>query len=167
MKAKHLAIGALIIALGGCETLIGGNSASVAPESEAQQAPLTLAESDQALGPLQQASLPEKSCGMILWTLEAQRPSAIFRFIVGDQGEIVLGGRTVLLTRIEQSGASGFGVFENQQFKNDDGVEVEIASRFGLGFDGGAYIERGLIKVRDASGWSIVAPAAGIAGCRS
>ena len=164
MHLIRIAVGALIIILGGCETLSGGKTASVAPEPAG---PVTLAESDQTLGALQQANIPDKSCGMILWTLEAQRPSAIFRFIVGEAGEVVLGGRTVLLTRVEQSGASGFGVFENQRFQNDEGVEVEIASRFGLGFDGGAYIERGLIKVRDASGWSIVAPAAGIAGCRS
>lgn len=166
MHINKIAVGALIIILGGCGTLIGGKSASVATET-VEPVAATLAESDQVLGALQQANIPEKSCGMILWTLESQRPSAIFRFIVGEAGEIVLGGRTVLLTRIDQSGASGFGVFENQQFQNEDGVEVEIASRFGLGFDGGAYIERGLIKVRDASGWSIVAPAAGIAGCRS
>jgi len=158
------AIGALVVVLGGCETLTGDTPIASLPE---EPVALTLAESDQALGALQQANIPEKSCGMILWTLEAQRPSAIFRYIVGEAGEIVLSGRTVSLTRIDQSGASGFGVFENQQFQNEDGVEVEIASRFGLGFDGGAYIERGLIKVRDASGWSIVAPTAGIAGCRS
>lgn len=166
MRTMQVALGTMIIALGGCETLTGGNSASVAPDKEVESA-VTLADSDQALGALQQASIPEKSCGMILWTLEAQRPSAVFRFVVGEAGEIMLGGRLVSLTRIEQSGASGFGVFENQQFRNEDGVEVEIASRFGPGFDGGAYIERGLIKVRDASGWSIVAPTAGIAGCRS
>ena len=127
---------------------------------------MTLANGDQTLGALQEASIPEKSCGMILWTLEAQRPSAIFRFVVGEGGEVVIGDRLVSLARMEFSGASDFGVAENQQFRNDEGVEVEITSRFGLGFDGGAYIERGLIKVRDASGWSIVAPAAGIAGCR-
>ncbi len=166
MSMKRMVIGVLIVTLGGCETLTGGSSASGALESEEPVA-ATLAESDQALGALQQANIPEKSCGMILWTLEAQRPAAIFRFIVGESGEIVLGGRTVSLIRIDQSGASGFGVFENQQFQNEDGVAVEITSRFGLGFDGGAYIKRGLIKVRDASGWSIVAPTAGIAGCRS
>ncbi len=166
MKAMRTAIGALIVALGGCETLSGQSSAPAETGLE-DQGVMTLAEGDQTLGALQQASIPDKSCGMILWTLEAQRPSAIFRFVVGDGGEVVLGGHTVSLTRVDYDGASGFGVFENQQFRNEDGVEVEIVSRFGLGFDGGAYIERGLIKVRDASGWSIVAPAAGIAGCRS
>ena len=165
MKTRWIIVGMIIAALGGCGTLSGGNrsvEADIIDESE----PLTLANGDQTLGALQQANIPEKSCGMILWTLEAQRPSAIFRFVVGESGEVVIGGRLMSLARVDVSGASDFGVSENQIFTNEEGVEVEITSRFGLGFDGGAYIERGLIKVRDASGWSIVAPAAGIAGCR-
>jgi hypothetical protein len=39
--------------------------------------------------------------------------------------------------------------------------------RFSLGFDGGVYLERGLIVVEALDGWRTVAPSAGLAGCRS
>ena len=154
------------LTLAGCSTLTGSESVSTA-ENDDPTPVFSLQGSDQTLGALQDASIPDDSCGMILWTLEAQRPSAVFRFVVGETGEIMIGQRHVVLNLQAFDGASGFGVFENQKFSNDEGVVVEISSRFGLGFDGGAYIERGLIKVRDATGWSIVAPAAGIAGCRT
>lgn len=166
MNALRMTIPALIAALGACETLSdGANPTGVSVTEPAES--VAPGEDGYALGALANARIPDKSCGMILWTLEAQRPSAVFRYVAGENAEIVLGKRIVVLARADYSGASGFGVFENQAFQSEDGVEVEIESRFGMGFDGGAYIERGLIKVRDSSGWSIVAPAAGIAGCRS
>lgn len=121
----------------------------------------------QGLRPLSDAALPDKSCGMILWTLEGVRPAAVFRFVSGKEAEINIAGQPVMLTRTEQDGAAGFGVFERQVFESEDGVTVEVSARFGLGFDGGAYLEKGLIKVRDDQGWSMVAPTAGIAGCKN
>ncbi|WDI31240.1 hypothetical protein PUV54_14915 [Hyphococcus flavus] len=119
------------------------------------------------LGPIQNAALPEKKCGMVLWTLEGTRPSAIFRFVSGEQAEINLAGQNVLLERVDFSGASGFGVYEQQTFRSHEGIEIEISARFGLDFANGAYLERGLIKLNDQEGWSMVAPTAGIAGCRT
>jgi hypothetical protein len=73
----------------------------------------------------------------------------------------------VTFSRVDYSGVAGFGVYERQVFRSETGLEVEINARFGLDFNGGAYLEQGLLKLRDNHGWSVVAPSAGIAGCRS
>lgn len=121
----------------------------------------------QGLRPIESASLPANSCGMVLWTLEGSRPSAVFQFVSGKQARINVAGKPVLLSRTDYDGASGYGVFERQTFQSPEGVTVEVTARFGLEFSGGAYLEQGLIKVRDAAGWSMVSPTAGIAGCRN
>lgn len=119
-----------------------------------------------SLGAIEDAKLPEKSCGMILWSLDAQRPTPVFRYISTKKAEIMISGRMLELEPVEFAGSGSYGVFEQQSFSSPGGISVETESRFGLGFDGGSYLERALIKVRAPDGWSIVAPAAGIAGCR-
>jgi hypothetical protein len=46
-------------------------------------------------------------------------------------------------------------------------MEVSVDARFSVGFDGGVYLERGLITVEAADGWRTVIPSAGLAGCRA
>ena len=122
---------------------------------------------NQTLGALADTQLPDRSCGMILWTLDAKRPSPVFRYVAGKEAEIVINDVPVILTRSSASGDNSFGVYQFQEFVSEDGFRLEVSSQFGVGFDGGAYLERGLVKVHAPDGWSIVAPAAGIAGCRS
>ncbi|MEM8936327.1 MAG: hypothetical protein AAGC77_07970, partial [Pseudomonadota bacterium] len=113
---------------------------------------------------LADAALPKGKCGMILWTLESDNPVAILRYVAGETAEIALNGAQETLALSEISGSSNFGVFENQSFSNETGLAVDVKVRFGLGFDGGAYLERGLITVDNDDGWRVVAPTAGIAG---
>jgi len=163
---KQCALAALAaFAFGGCATM-GGK----APKAAQATGPVDFANADEKyvrLGAISDASIPEKQCGMVLWTLEGSRPAAVFRFISGDKAEIQVAGRLVSLTRYDFSGASSYGVFEEQHFRSDDGLEVDVNARFGLGFSGGAYLEQGIVKVRDNAGWSLVSPTAGIAGCRN
>ncbi len=119
-----------------------------------------------ALTGLNEAALPPGKCGMILWTLDANAPTRILRYISGETAQIAINGAPVTLSLAETAGGSNYGVFERQVFVGGTGYDAEVDVNFGLGFDGGAYLERGLITVRSASGWEIVAPAAGIAGCR-
>lgn len=118
------------------------------------------------LGALEDAALQKGSCGMILWTLEAQRPMPIFRMTAGKAAEIVLNGKKVSLALADVGGASAFGVFEEAGMTGE-GVVANVRARFGLGFDGGIYVERGLLTVETADGWRSVVPAAGVAGCRA
>lgn len=118
------------------------------------------------LSALNASSLPAGSCGMILWTLDAERPIPVFRATANKGGEISLDGATRKLELTGTSGAAAFGVFEEQTFAAD-GISATVKVTFGLGFDGGAYLERGLISIERPDGWRTVVPAAGVAGCRS
>lgn len=111
-------------------------------------------------------SLPKGDCGMVLWTAEGERALPIFRYVSEKNGEINIGNVQVKLTRTSFTGTSGFGVFERQEFTSEAGAVVTIVVNFGLGFDGGVYLERGLLTIETAEGWRTVVPAAGLAGCR-
>lgn len=166
MKRICISSCAIVMALAGCQTFAPAGEKTIAVDTTVDEGPITLGDGDKTLDPIVDARLPDGACGMILWTLESQRPVAIFRYVAGNTAQVNIGGRMAELTLGDFSGRSDFGIYEQQVFRSDGGVEVSVDASFGRGFEGGAYLERGLIKVRDASGWSIVAPAAGVAGCR-
>ncbi|MEK7265390.1 MAG: hypothetical protein AAB227_04740 [Pseudomonadota bacterium] len=121
---------------------------------------------DVVIGALPDPSLPAGECGMILWTLEENQPAAIVRLTSGKGAEMSVNGAVVKFAITQTSGAAGFGIFEDQSLAAD-GLTATIKVRFGLGFDGGSYLERGLVTIESASGWRTVIPAAGVAGCRT
>lgn len=121
---------------------------------------------DVVIGALADASLPKGECGMILWTLEENQPAPILRVTSGKGAEMVVNGAAVKFILADTGGAAGFGVFEDQTF-SAPGLSASVKVRFGLGFDGGSYLERGLVTIESASGWRAVTPAAGVAGCRT
>ncbi len=142
-------------------------AAPAQPTTQSEDAAVTASADGQTLGALTDTQLPDRSCGMILWTLDANRPSPVFRFVSGKEAEIVINGETIAFTRTGGNGDSGFGIYQYQEFESQTGLRLEVSSEFGAEFDGGSYLEQGLLKVHAPEGWSIVAPAAGIAGCRS
>lgn len=121
---------------------------------------------DVVIGALPEPSLAKGDCGMILWTLEENQPAAILRVTSGKDAEMSVNGAVVKFAITQTSGAAGFGVFEDQSLAAE-GLTVNVKVRFGLGFDGGSYLERGLVTVESVSGWRTVIPAAGVAGCRT
>jgi hypothetical protein len=147
-------------------TATGGGPAS-ADVSTTPPPPSLVDGGDISLGALDGAAIPKGECGMVLWTLESERPTAIFRYVAGETAELSVNGSRREFALQQREGASGFGVFERQDFVADKGMKASVSVTFGLGFDGGAYLERGVISVTDANGWKLVTPAAGIAGCRS
>jgi len=118
-----------------------------------------------ALGAIPQGALPKGECGLILWTLDQREPVPVLRHISGKGAEISLGGRILTLSLASAEGQSAFGVSETARFVGE-GVTAVVKVRFGLGFEGGTYLERGVVTIERADGWSLVAPAAGVAGCR-
>lgn len=126
------------------------------------------------IGAIAESGLPRGGCGFILWTLEGERPTPAMRYVSGEAGEISLNGRLEELALVDVDGPRAFGVGEVQRFAIDDPEDddappvgfVTTSFRFGLGFEGGAYLEDGLITVETSEGWRSVAPAAGLAGCR-
>ena len=112
-------------------------------------------------------ALPQGDCGMVLWTLESNKPAAVFKYIVDGDGAIAVNGAPVALQRVAANGAGAFGVLERQSFVDKAGAfVVGVSVELGLEFNGGAYVERGLISVETDDGWRSVTPVAGIAGCR-
>lgn len=167
MKPIWMMLTGLLLLTGaaGCAATQGGGASRGADAAPVQAGPASL-EEGQTLGALPEASIPADACGMILWTVSSQRPIPVFRFISGKTAEIQLNGQVVPLSLTNVAGESGFGVFEDQVFQSADGLVVEVSADFSTGFAGGAYLESGVIRMRDAAGWSAVTPAAGIAGCR-
>jgi len=155
-----VSVGAALL-LGACASTPGApapdstSSAEARPPSEGLR-----------FGPIEDNALPKGACGMVLWTLEDQTPQPIFRFVAGEAGEAVLNREPRVFTLARTDGASRYGVSERQTFVSEDGLELAVAISFGLGFDGGHYLERGLLTVEDDAGWRTVAPVAGLAGCR-
>lgn len=156
----RIALSALTVMIASCASNSGSQSASVNKSSP------TSSSASETAGPLADAALPAGACGMILWTLDAERPIPVFRAISQKGAEVNIDGVVRKLPLNEFSGGSGFGVYEIQTF-SADGLTVAVRVRFGLGFEGGAYLERGLLTIEKPDGWKAVIPAAGIAGCRS
>ena len=157
MIRRLMLLGAL--ALSGCASTAAknaGNAVVAAPNGAG----------DVVVGALADASLPKGECGMILWTLEENQPAAILRVTSGKGAEMSVNGAVVKFSITETSGAAGFGVFEDQSLAAE-GLTASVKVRFGLGFDGGSYLERGLVTIESASGWRTVIPTAGVAGCRT
>ncbi len=139
-----------------------GEGAAAASDATAIKSP----GKDFAIGPLKTAAIEKGECGMVLWTLEENQPAAIFKLTAGKGAEMTIDGVQTAFKIVESAGAAGFGVSENNTLAAG-GYKTIVSVRFGLGFDGGAYLERGLITVEAASGWAVVVPVAGVAGCRS
>lgn len=158
MKSQLLLAVVAIAAAPACAT---AKQKSANPSASAQKS----SGGDLEIGAIDDAALPAGECGMILWTLESQRPAPIFRMTSGKDAEVVINGRKRKLQLVEASGASDFGVSEEQTLVGE-GLTATVKMRFGLGFDGGTYLERGLLTVESADGWRAVVPAAGVAGCR-
>ena len=146
--------------LAGCATTAGTPSAAPAPEA-------SNAGDEYILTAISTSAIPKGKCGMVLWTLEQDRPAPIFRYLVDGKADFAVNHARLEAVRIKAFGASAFGVTENQEFTDEQGaLKVNVDVRFGLGFDGGAYVQSGLIAVETQDGWRFVTPAAGIVGCR-
>lgn len=119
------------------------------------------------LGKLSNASLPAGSCGMLIWMMDGDAPTPVFRYVTGAAGQITVSGKTVELARIETEGASNFGVHEHQKFTSGAGMTVDLRVEFGTPFEGGLWLQNGLVAIESVDGWRTVAPVAGVAGCRA
>lgn len=119
------------------------------------------------LGALADSAIPKGECGMVLWAIDEDRPHPVFRYLVGkNRADVMRGGAGVSLTRTAGEGASSYGVFERQTFDSGAGLTLAVEARFSLPFDGGSYLEKGVIVAETGEGWRTLIPVAGLAGCR-
>lgn len=120
---------------------------------------------------LSERNLEAGQCGMLLWTLDDGEPVMIFRNVSGKSAEMVIDGEKQKLDLVEETGERRFGVSARQQYTIEPDTPgetlVRVDATFGLPFDGGVYIEEGVISLRNFFGWERVTPVAGLAGCRA
>lgn len=117
-------------------------------------------------GMLTRTAIPEGACGMVLWAFRHRRPEPVFRYIADGQGKIRLDGEDISVELTAAGGDSAFGIYEKMQFRSARGLKIDTVARFGPAFQGGVYLEEGLVRLEDISGWSSIVPVAGVAGCR-
>ena len=161
---RLLFVPSVMLAASACQTVGDTNAAQsiTNPATPVERDPQTL-----ILSPLTNAALNVGECGMILWTLDASEPAPILRYVAGEGAEISISGQPYSLDVATSNGANRFGIAETQTFTDEAGTTVSTNIEFGLGFEGGIYLQRGVVNVELADGWRFVAPAAGVAGCRT
>lgn len=160
-----------LLALAACASGPTNPSPAAAAETKADTRAETPAAGAQGvtLGALSNPTLPNGACGMLLWTTEgeAAAPVLIFRYVSGGGAQANVNGKTIELARTETAGSSGFGVAERQTFTSGAGLTIETSVTFGSAFDGGVWLQNGFVAAQTADGWRMIAPSAGIAGCRA
>lgn len=119
------------------------------------------------ISPLAVSNLPAGKCGMLLWTLDAGKPVMIFRMVVREDAEMIINEVPTRLALASESGNQVFGVARELEYTGQAGMVVRVSVNFGQNFDGGTYLEKGLISLTNSEGWERVNPVAGLAGCRS
>jgi len=160
-----LIVSLLVMAAASCSTVGTKSAPAVAATTDAVSPENG---GNYVLTRIPEPELPQGKCGMILWTLEQDQPAPVFQYLSGETGRMAFSGEPILLTRQASTGSTAFGVGETQTFTDASGdFKVKVAVNFGLGFDGGTYLERGLITIESADAWRTVTPVAGVAGCRS
>lgn len=120
---------------------------------------------------LKKRNLEPGQCGMLLWTLSAGEPALVFRNVEGKAAEMIIDGKTARLVLASATGEQRYGISAKQEYTLDEGTpgetRVKIAATFGIPFEGGVYVEEGVITLRNFFGWERVTPVAGLAGCRA
>jgi len=159
-----LALSAVPLLLAGCGA---GRSDAPAPGATPRLDAPAAAGSENRIGTLPPQTLKPEQCGLFLWARTVPPRLVFFADAGGASGLMALDGRSVALPRTAADGVAVFDIFERQRFQAG-GITVDLT----LGFErrgdvvGGALVRRGLLDLKDASGWSYVLPVGGIVGCQ-
>ncbi|NHK29082.1 hypothetical protein FF098_014255 [Parvularcula flava] len=120
---------------------------------------------------LRNKNLDPGQCGMLLWTLDKGEPVMVFRNVEGRQAEMIIDGSPARLELVEEQGERRYGASTEQSYTLEAGTpgetRVKVSASFGTPFEGGVYVEQGVITLRNFFGWERVTPVAGLAGCRA
>ncbi len=119
------------------------------------------------IGTLPPQSLSPGACGLFLWIRQVQARFIFFSHGFEGAARMQLDGETVDLTRVSASGVAFSGIYSDQQFTAGAyriALQVEIEEREEV--IAGAVIRRGLIRVQDGVGQSVVMPVGGLIGCQ-
>lgn len=120
---------------------------------------------------LRNKNLEPGQCGMLLWTLNKGEPVMVFRNVDGRRAEMVIDGTPARLDLVEEKGERRYGISTEQTYtmeaETPGETRVKVTASFGTPFEGGVYVEQGVITLRNFFGWERVTPVAGLAGCRA
>jgi hypothetical protein len=139
--------------------------AAAAPPARAETAPAPT-------GGLPLEALPTQTlaggqCALFLWA----RTTPPRRVFMASQDPAVarirIDGRSLDLPRAGAEGESAYGHAPVQRYEGQGitlTVRIEMDARSGL--IGGAVVPSGSLEYRDAKGWEIIIPVAGMVGCQ-
>jgi len=120
---------------------------------------------------LKNKNLDPGQCGMLLWTLDKGEPVMVFRNVEGRRAEMIIDDAPARLELVEETGERRYGIAADQTYTLEAGTpgetRVKVSASFGTPFEGGVYVEQGVITLRNFFGWERVTPVAGLAGCRA
>lgn len=113
------------------------------------------------------SNLPNGKCGMVLWTIDESRPIPVLRYVAGETGVVRFNQQPYELIRLTLDGQGAYGVFQEQSFAAGQDIRISVSIEFGQAFDGGTFLDRGIIRVERPDTATLVTPIAGLAGCRA
>ncbi len=159
----------LLVGLSACQTTLPTFERQKAKAEPVEAKPVSSTEAPD-IQPISMSNLPEGECGMLLWAREADQPVLVFRSLQSGSASMVIEGEDVELTRLSATGESRYGMNERTIYQaalTEGTVEVTLNATFGVPFEGGAYVEQGLMTLTNQQGWERVTPVAGLVGCRA
>jgi hypothetical protein len=112
--------------------------------------------------------LARGQCALVLWS----RNSTPIRFLVTlDEpavANVMVRGRIVELSRVQQSGQSLHGQFPEQHYRGEGmSLEVSFARDDARELAGGAVVSSAVVEYVDEAGWTSIIPAAGLIACQT
>jgi hypothetical protein len=118
--------------------------------------------------PLDPQPMSSGACAMFLWAQVAQQPVLVLAaFAAPAEARVKLRDREVVLRRTGAEGEARHGHYEMQTF-SDGRLTLVVDVEFGSApMQGGARIERGVIRVTDNQGWQAIVPVGGLVGCEA
>jgi hypothetical protein len=114
-----------------------------------------------------QQQLAPGQCALFLWA----RTSPARRILMATQNpasaRIALKGKTLDLPLTAWDGEAHMGIHEVQTFSaNGVTITVRFDGKSREGLIGGLVAENGSVEMKDAEGWELVVPAAGMLACQ-
>lgn len=108
--------------------------------------------------------LAPNSCALFLWDRDSEQ-RVVMAQAAPAQIKLVRGGKTLLLAQVDSEGAPVLGFSPHARY-GDAALMVGLDLVITASEAGGAVIHDGAVTVTEADGSAVVAPVAGLIGCK-
>lgn len=120
------------------------------------------------IGELPAQPLIEKGCGLFLWASLPERKLVFYTDTETSTALMSLDNIQTALPKEQASGLSYVGIPGEQTFKGSGlSVKLNFTAQQTKGFTGGAIVRQATLRLKDAEGWEVVIPVAGLIGCNN